>query len=80
MKTETPDDGGYAFPVIISSDTDIGASETGMPMRDWFAGQALAGKCGYGAEEVIQNVDLAKEAYTIADLMLIERAKLKETP
>ena len=80
MKT-MPNDGGFAFPTIIP-ESNMGCQEfyEGMSLRDHFAGQALAGKCGYGGEEVIQDVALAKEAYAIADFMLIERAKLKETP
>lgn len=38
--TEQIDDGGLAFPVSNGLDTAYG-----MSLRDWFAGQALAGLC-----------------------------------
>ena len=45
---------------------------TGMSLRDWFAGQALAGM----TLEASQNVDdVAFRAYMIADAMLRARAK-----
>ena len=59
--------GGPAFPHEF-------ASEPGMSLRDWFAGQALAGivsdhKIGASAP------DGARWAYEYADAMLAERGK-----
>jgi len=53
----------------------------GMSLRDWFAGQALAGlmahpKCGMvgpGFED--RNNCAAREAYALADALLAERSK-----
>ena len=45
--------------------------EAGMSLRDWFAGQALA-----GMPDVCESVDvIAEQAYAMADAMLAERAK-----
>lgn len=53
----------------------------GMTLRDWFAGQAMAGFC---ADPEIQwsqgkktEVNLAKLAYEVADAMLEARKKVK---
>ena len=71
----TKDDGGPAFPM---SSVD-GYEQTGMTLRQWFAGQALAGICvndeywrlneeyrGKSASE------LAHRAYQVADAMIAE--------
>lgn len=59
-------DGGPAFP----SETETGYYG-GMTLRDWFAGQALAGSpiFGDGYESA------AKRAYEYADAMLAERER-----
>ena len=59
--------GGPAFP----SDR---FSELGMNLRDYFAGQALAGMltCSYMNSS---KADLCREAYRFADRMLAERQK-----
>lgn len=82
------DDGGPAFPRPASEYT---SGERGMSLRDWFAGQALAGLCADGAADldvsrvpspqeggstetsygdIADRLDLAEEAYRIADCML----------
>lgn len=53
----------------------IANSYEGMTLRDWFAGQALAGmsahpKIGNNSDEL-----MARLAYSQADAMLVERAK-----
>ncbi len=51
----------------------------GMTLRDWFAGQALAGtmvgsfSAGYLSEESAAGI--AREAYLVADAMLAQREK-----
>lgn len=72
-------DGGPAFPTITS--TENGSPFTrdrGMSLRDWFAGQALAGMLEdiyhqYRTNHGPPTVQLASVAYAIADAMLAER-------
>ena len=44
----------------------------GLKLRDWFAGQAIAGSAKSGN---LSNEGFAKHAYEIADAMLKERSK-----
>ena len=63
-------DGGPAYPV--ASDIYHGSGITGMSLRDWFAGQALAGFLA--CSEVSGSADtLARDAYGMADAMLRAR-------
>lgn len=58
-----------AFPSTVG-----GVSVRGMTLRDWFAGQALAGYCSI--EELAQHCDeevLSDMAYAQADAMLKSR-------
>jgi hypothetical protein len=61
------DDGGPAFP----NNDQNGCAFAGMTLRDWFAGQALAGMLdrAYG---IPVNV-IAKRSYEMADAMLAAR-------
>ena len=63
-------DGGPAFP----SDNGV-KHDSGMTLRDWFAGQALAGL--YGSEEIQEhewgNETIAHFCYDMADAMLKAR-------
>ena len=67
------DDGGPAFPCPPDH------LSTGMTLRDWFAGQALATVCDYQARGDItpQAIDhasvLAAHAYNVADAMIRAR-------
>ena len=79
------EDGGQAYPVALTFNHDYGESGRmergidGMNLRDWFAGQALAGGIsiqsanqgelsGYTLEQV-----MAAGCYLIADALLKER-------
>lgn len=73
-------DGGPAFPRTMGWNglTDYeehrcSDDQTGMTLRDWFAGQALAGILA--ATTVAGPGESASRAYGMADAMLAERAK-----
>lgn len=53
-------------------------SDSGMSLRDWFAGQALAGLIP--SITIINRQAVAKTAYELADAMLQERAKFITVP
>ena len=84
-------DGGCAFPVIVSAVTDLGASETGMTLRDHFAGQAMMAIVGGGLESLnetqiqsefsaMSTSDyVAMSSYSMADAMIEVRAKMQQT-
>ena len=68
------DDGGCAFPVNSANLGEGGACipDPGMSMRDYFAGQALAGLFASGPHDC-EPSELAFDAYLNADAMLRER-------
>lgn len=80
------DDGGPAFPgnTIVSVEagpgfTAIPVTEpvSGMTLRDWFAGQALAGEMATWTDAKPENYaeKVAARCYAMAAAMLAERAK-----
>ncbi len=62
-------DGGPAFPVY--DDTHMYPTSTGMTLRDWFAGQALAS----AGSSSLDAVRIAKACYERADAMIAAREK-----
>jgi hypothetical protein len=67
--------GGPAFPC-----EDASRFYHGMSLRDWFAGQALAGVLQVCVSDTLADGEtylqhVGKNAYRIADAMLAERAK-----
>ena len=69
-------DGGSAFPYESTPD---GRFYSGMTLRDYFAGQALAGSISASENNGFINVQqagkFAAEAYLVADAMIAEREK-----
>jgi hypothetical protein len=67
-----PNDGGPAFPRPVGGDMDRywNGEQDGMSLRDWFAGQALAGLL---AEKCKDPREAAEQAYDYADEMLEAR-------
>jgi len=76
------EDGGPAFPRPFSEEpieNSEGAmyphdAQSGMSLRDWFAGQALSGLI-VNPDTVSVYCPLSMRAYEIADAMLAERGK-----
>lgn len=64
-------DGGPAFPTLNGTKYD-----SGMTLRDWFAGQALAGIKAY-PETTGEQIFVAEICYEIADEMLEARKNNK---
>ncbi len=69
-------------PAFPRTDDDWGRGEQGMPLRDYFAGQIIAGLGApvvtHGRRGGTWNYDgkeVAASAYRMADLMLKERSK-----
>jgi hypothetical protein len=75
MKTPI-NDGGMAFPTVFPEE-HYGTGYRGMTLRDYFAGQALAGICAplYDDESptIWKHREFAKGAYMFADAMLAAR-------
>jgi hypothetical protein len=65
-----PNDGGPAFPCTDAK----GFTSEGMSLRDYFAGQALAGMDTDGYT-LIGMQSIVQRAYCLADAMLDEREK-----
>lgn len=53
----------------------IAEGSPGMSLRDWFAGQALAGMIAHDNAGDMEDDILARTAYRTADAMLAERTK-----
>ena len=77
--TDTPNEGGQAFPThpILYGSADQHLAQ-GMSLRDWFAGQALAGiaaNCDASGINGWSGIysDAAATAYAFADAMLEAR-------
>jgi len=81
------DNGGPAFPVVPTMEGagQWGYAYPGMTLRDWFAGQALAGLLAdskrsrklyenAGGDDGILRCN-SEWAYSLADAMLAERSK-----
>jgi hypothetical protein len=67
--TDHPKDGGPAFPREY-----MHTGHSGMSLRDWFAGQALANsRTFFGENSSATPEDVALQAYAVADAMLAER-------
>ena len=69
------EDGGAAFPRAA---TQASTGDTGMTLRDWFAGQALAMLADNRMDDIgsdLVSKAIAAAAYKIADAMIAEGSK-----
>lgn len=67
-------DGGPAFPRAHGG--GMASAQNGMSLRDWFAGQALAGKLAGAPNNISYYAPaIAYDAYVMADAMLAAREK-----
>lgn len=69
--------GGQAFPRPMA-ETSIGGNidQEGMTLRDYFAGQALAGR---NVQRIYKSwSDMATDCYEVADAMLLARSRPRE--
>lgn len=65
--------GGSAYPVL-TPDMNLGdTAGPGMTLRDYFAGQALAGMCASKIAERNKSPKMATMSYMLADAMIKER-------
>ena len=71
----TKNDGGSAFPQVHYWDDGSVTSNGGMSLRDWYAGQALAGLLSGQFREIgkYNLSDVPNEVFDIADAMLKAR-------
>ena len=75
----THDDGGPAFPRPSSEAVDgrgnhfWPSAETGMSLRDWFAGMAMQGLFAGQCDDGWEPDAAAKMSYFVADAMIAER-------
>lgn len=63
--------GGPAFPQMDPDSLHFNA--TGMTLRDWFAGKALAGIMASPTWGNVRAEDIVAAAYAIADAMIAKR-------
>ncbi len=76
-KIEIIADGGAAFPTeqgVAPDGTWNQTHESGMSLRDWFAGMALQGFLASGMPQNTAPDSVAHDAYLIADAMIKYRA------
>lgn len=83
MANQRHNDGGRAFPLPGYTDGSgvvHNYPEFGMTLRDWFAGQALAGMLASDTNTTLSASMAAAESHRVADAMLAASAKSAGQP
>lgn len=75
MTPDTPKDGGAAFPRTGEGFGNPKYDAAGMSLRDYFAAKALVPIVTLLGRDVGTADDLARDAYALADSMLLARTK-----
>lgn len=76
MSADKHGDPAFPFPAVSDIDGNvIYPGEDGMSLRDYFAGQALAGMIRATPGVPVLYGEMAHHAYQYADAMLAERGK-----
>ena len=71
-------EGGAAFPLAPFRKDGVMIDQPGMSLRDWFAGQALAGVMANSNIKPTETFEtIANHAFAFADAMLAERERTK---
>jgi hypothetical protein len=82
MKTPS-NDGGAAFPVVdgYHKDGRHRGGESGMTLRDYFAGQALSGwLASFTGDDTPERKRIGVFCYQMADAMLAARERKEDAP
>lgn len=68
-------DGGPAFPLPAQQSSGPNKATPGMTLRDYFAGQVLAGECSTYVDQMpeLNAETIARRCYALADAMLAQR-------
>ena len=72
--SKVPDEPAFPIPDFHFSGGQVQPGHNGMTLRDYFAGQALAGIMGSG--DIFPPDSAASRSYCVADAMLKERARI----
>jgi hypothetical protein len=74
--TKKIDDGGQVYPRYTRYDDGSGSCDWGMTLREYYAGQAMAGLCANGSKHIPTSA-YAEAAVSFADALI---AALKVKP
>jgi hypothetical protein len=69
------DDSEPAFPRTQGFSESISANRAGMSLRDYFAAKAMQGFCSQPPDQFANLMEVASQAYHLADTMLVVRGK-----
>ena len=72
--SKVPDEPAFPIPDFHFPEGQVQPGHNGMTLRDYFAGQALAGIMG--CDDIVPLEVAAVESYRVADEMLKERARI----